>query len=42
MQFGMLDRLPAFEAFCVHHAERPAALKALARDEGLMAARKAE
>jgi glutathione S-transferase len=38
MQFGMLDRLPAFEAFCAHHAERPAALKALARDEALMAA----
>lgn len=41
MQFGMLDRLPAFEAFCVHHAERPAALKALARDEALMAAQQA-
>ncbi|MCO5094002.1 MAG: glutathione S-transferase family protein [Xanthomonadaceae bacterium] len=41
MQFGMLDRLPAFETFCAHHAERPAALKALARDEALMAAQQA-
>ena len=41
MQFGLLDRLPAFEAFCAHHAQRPAALKALARDEALMAAQQA-
>ena len=41
MQFGMLERLPAFEAFCAHHATRPAALAARARDEALIAARKA-
>lgn len=36
MQFGMLDRLPAFEAFCAHHLNRPAALAAKARDEALI------
>ena len=41
MQFGMLERLPAFEAYCAHHTTRPAALAARARDEALIAARKA-
>ena len=40
MQFGMLERLPAFETFCAHHRERPAAQAAKARDDGLMAAQK--
>ena len=41
MQFGMLERLPAFEAFCAHHLHRPAGLAAKARDEALIAAQKA-
>ena len=41
MQFGMLERLPAFEAFCAHHLHRPAGLTAKVRDEPLIAARKA-
>ena len=40
MQFGMLERLPAFEAFCAHHLNRPAGLAAKARDEALIAAKK--
>lgn len=40
MQFGMLDRLPAFETYCAHHRERPAAQAARARDDRLIAARK--
>ncbi len=41
MQFGMLERLPAFEAYCAHHLNRPAGLAAKARDEALIAAQKA-
>ena len=41
MQFGMLECLPAFEAFCAHHLHRPAGLAAKARDEALIAAQKA-
>ena len=41
MQFGMLERRPAFEAFCAHHLHRPAGLAAKARDEALIAAQKA-
>ncbi|MFA7488429.1 MAG: glutathione binding-like protein, partial [Lysobacteraceae bacterium] len=40
MQFGMLERLPAFETYCAHHRERPAAQAAKARDDRLIAARK--
>ena len=40
MQFNLLERLPAFEAFCAHHATRPAALAARARDEALISAQK--
>ena len=40
MQFGMLERRPAFEAYCAHHLHRPAALAAKARDEALIAAQK--
>jgi len=41
MQFGMLERRPAFEAFCAHHLNRPAGLAAKARDEALIAGQKA-
>lgn len=40
MQFGMLERRPAFEAFCAHHLNRPAGLAAKARDEALIAGQK--
>jgi glutathione S-transferase len=40
MRFGMLERRPAFEAFCAHHQNRPAAMAAFARDEALIAAQK--
>lgn len=41
MQFGMIERLPAFKNYCAHHADRPARKRAAARDEALMAAMKA-
>lgn len=40
MRFGMLERRPAFEAFCAHHQNRAAAMAAFARDEALIAAQK--
>lgn len=38
MRFGMLERRPAFEDYVRPHQQRPAALRAAARDDALMAA----
>ncbi|MDT0139986.1 glutathione S-transferase family protein [Acidovorax sp. PRC11] len=38
MRFGMLERRAAFEDYVRPHQQRPAALRAAARDEALMAA----
>ncbi len=38
MRFGMLERRAAFEDYVGPHQQRPAALRATARDDALMAA----
>ncbi len=38
MMIGMMEKRPAFEAFAAHHLQRPAAVKANARDDALVPA----